>query len=184
MKRALASVIVLGLWMWFCSYWYVCGVKDLCEEKEVPAGGIVMVVDPPVMEEKIPEPEPEPVVKEEPRPEPLALSEVYFIFNTTLIKNLSVLDRNIKSILRYVEENPTAMVYLTGHTCNVGPERNNFNLGIKRAEAVRDYMNNNGVIGKVVIMDSKGSESPKSEGETDVDRMQNRRVEIVVKVPE
>lgn len=181
MKRALASIIVLGIWMWFCSYWYVCGVKGLCEEKEVPAGGIVMDVEPPIVEEKILEPEPEPVVIEKPKPEPLVLKKVYFVFNTTLIKNLSALDSNIKPILDYIEENPESMVYLTGHTCDIGAERNNFGLGIKRGEAVRDYLMENGVPDKLIIIDSKGSESPGSDGDTDTDRMYNRRVEVIVK---
>ena len=186
MKRALASIIVLGVWILFCSYWYVCGVKNMCQPRTVPAGGVPIVIAPPVVEEKAPEPEPIPEPEPTPAPEPvqpLIVKDIYFIFNTTLIKNLSDLDSNIIAIRDYMGKNPGSMVYLTGHTCDLGVEKKNYGLGIKRAEAVKNYMINNGVPDKVVI-DSKGNDAPKDQDSVDAGRMHNRRVETTVKIPD
>lgn len=185
MKRIFATIIVLGLWMWFCSYWYVCGVKNLCPQTETPPGSVPIVLPTPE-----PEPTPEPIIEpvQEPvienKPEPLVLDDVYFIFNTTLIKNLSILDDDITKIKQYINSNETAMIYMTGHTCDQGTEKKNFDLGLKRAETVRDYMKANGISEEKIILDSKGSDDPKNSNNDDVDRMYNRRVNVLVKVPE
>ena len=183
MKRSLASFIILGLWIFVCSYWYVCGMKDLCNVVAVPAGAVPVVLEMPVEEvvEPVQTPEPEPV--KEPAPEPLILREVYFIFNTTLIKNLDDLDLNVRDAKEYLQNNQDAMIYLTGHTCDLGEEIKNYSLGIKRAEIVKEYMVDHGVEEKFII-DSKANNAPKNSNDPEIDRMYNRRVETIVKIPD
>jgi len=73
---------------------------------------------------------------------------------------------------------------VAGHTCDQGTEKKNFDLGLKRAETVREYLVSNGISEEKVVLDSKGSDDPKNNNNDDVDRMYNRRVNILVKVPE
>ena len=65
---------------------------------------------------------------------------------------------------------------LTGHTDSVGSEAYNFELGIRRAKQVQQYLNDNRV--EQIKVESKGETEPVASNQTQEGRTQNRRVDI------
>lgn len=65
---------------------------------------------------------------------------------------------------------------LTGHTDSVGSEDYNFELGIRRAETVKSYLNENNA--QHLVVESKGETQPVASNNTKEGRAENRRVDI------
>ncbi len=80
-----------------------------------------------------------------------------------------------------LQNNPTSFVVVVGHSDNSGDADANAQLAVDRAEAVIDYLKDNGV-GDAQIEDaSAGSDDPLVSNETEAGRAANRRVEIQFK---
>ncbi|GAB4376127.1 MAG: hypothetical protein Kow0062_16030 [Acidobacteriota bacterium] len=74
------------------------------------------------------------------------------------------------------------IVYLEiqGHTDATGSESYNYKLGLKRAEAVRDYLHEQGIPLHLMEAISYGETRPIADNKTAEGRAANRRVEILV----
>jgi len=163
-------------------YWFVCGVKNLCEEPQVVKVEMPLPPPPPPPP---PEPKPEPTPPP-PEPEveiegPLVLPDVYFIFDRDIVKNVDELMTITQEAMEYLTRHPDSKIYITGHTCNTGDEQHNYDLGLVRAEAVKKYMITQGVSEDRIIIKSMGASEPKIPNESQEDKMENRRVHIIVK---
>ena len=77
-------------------------------------------------------------------------------------------------------DNKNVYVEIQGHTDNVGSEEYNFQLGEKRAEAVRRYLSMKGVPLNRLSTISYGEAEPVADNSTRDGRNQNRRVVLVV----
>ena len=99
---------------------------------------------------------------------------VTFDSNSYEIKN------NQKKILdKYVDYLFTEYhlsINLEGHTDSVGSEEDNLKLSIKRAETVKAYFINEGIIESRINTISCGELHPKVSNKTKENRQQNRRV--------
>ena len=72
-------------------------------------------------------------------------------------------------------------IEIEGHTDNVGSEKYNHDLGLKRAEAVRNYLRKEGGIPLHAInVISYGESKPEADNSTRDGRAANRRVVINV----
>jgi peptidoglycan-associated lipoprotein len=80
--------------------------------------------------------------------------------------------------LRYLLDHPDQHVLVEGHCDERGTQEYNFNLGLRRANAVRDYFISNGVDAGRVQVVSKGEETPVDPGHTDEAWDKNRRAEF------
>lgn len=69
---------------------------------------------------------------------------------------------------------------IEGHTDSVGSDETNQKLSEKRAEAVRDYLTQQGLDPHVLRMRGFGETMPVADNDTSKGRQQNRRVEIIV----
>jgi outer membrane protein OmpA-like peptidoglycan-associated protein len=76
--------------------------------------------------------------------------------------------------------NRAAYVEVAGHTDSTGSEKYNMGLGLKRAEMVRTYMNQQGVPLHMMSVISFGESKPIADNSTKEGRSQNRRVVIRV----
>ena len=104
-------------------------------------------------------------------------NEILFDNNKYIIKPSSkkVLDELGKALL----ENLSININITGHTDNVGNEKDNQKLSEKRAEAVATYFANNYGISKLrFVTDGKGQNDPITENDSENGKKQNRRVEF------
>ena len=77
-------------------------------------------------------------------------------------------------------DNHNVYVEIQGHTDGTGSETANQRLGEERAEAVRLFMNQQGVALNRMSTISYGSKSPVASNKTKAGRAQNRRVVVIV----
>ena len=72
-------------------------------------------------------------------------------------------------------------IVITGHTDNYGDPRQNLEYyGMRRAEALRDYMVQQGVDAGQIKCDSKGQNEPIAPNDTRANRAKNRRAQITI----
>ncbi len=76
--------------------------------------------------------------------------------------------------------NKLAFLEIQGHSDSTGNEKYNYELGLKRATAVRDYLHENGVPLHLMQVISYGESRPVADNSTKEGRSQNRRVEVRV----
>jgi outer membrane protein OmpA-like peptidoglycan-associated protein len=100
----------------------------------------------------------------------------YFRLNSDRkIKNFGA--RITRNLRRYMEPANTKIV-VTGHTDGIGAPEFNYNLGLQRAERVKQLLIKKGIAAERIIVLSKGEEQPIANNKSSRGRAQNRRVEI------
>jgi outer membrane protein OmpA-like peptidoglycan-associated protein len=75
---------------------------------------------------------------------------------------------------------PSLRLSVEGHTDSVGTDDYNQQLSEKRAEAVRQYLVQQGISGDTIVATGFGKTAPIASNETPEGRQQNRRVELVL----
>jgi outer membrane protein OmpA-like peptidoglycan-associated protein len=83
-------------------------------------------------------------------------------------------------VQRLKTENRNVYLEIQGHTDSTGPKAYNEKLGEARAEAVRRYLNEQGVALNRMATISYGMDVPVAPNDTPEGRAQNRRVVIIV----
>jgi outer membrane protein OmpA-like peptidoglycan-associated protein len=84
-------------------------------------------------------------------------------------------------IASVLKEYPKSIIHVVGFTDNTGSDNYNLGLSKRRAEAVANYLNAQGVAGNRLITEGRGETQPVASNDTKAGRAQNRRVEIVIK---
>ena len=69
---------------------------------------------------------------------------------------------------------------IEGHTDSVGSETYNLDLSQRRADAVRDFLLQNGVNAAQLTTHGYGKASPVASNSTAEGRQRNRRVEVII----
>ena len=90
-----------------------------------------------------------------------------------------MVDEKIKQLQRYNSDKYT--IICEGHTCDLGREDFNLNLGQKRAEVIREYLMSKGFNGDNLVATSKGEMSPIVVNDGEPNRKINRRVVFLIK---
>jgi len=88
--------------------------------------------------------------------------------------------RLLSFVERLKTDNRNVYLEIQGHTDATGPETLNQRLGQERAEAVRRFMNQNGVPLNRMATISYGKADPVADNKTRAGRAQNRRVVLIV----
>lgn len=73
---------------------------------------------------------------------------------------------------------PVLNIICIGHTCDLGTDEVNYRIGMKRAEAVRDYLISEGIDAGRIRIESHGPKEPLVPNTSEENRRKNRRVEI------
>jgi outer membrane protein OmpA-like peptidoglycan-associated protein len=107
---------------------------------------------------------------------------IFFEFNESKFKPDPQNDSRIPAFKAWLEKYPQSMLSVTGHTDLVGTAEYNSKLGLKRAQVVGTYLENQGVNTSRMILDSKGSAEPAADYLTAEGRAKNRRTEISIKM--
>ena len=95
--------------------------------------------------------------------------------NTLALSNVTELNK----ISNLVESDPTLKIIVTGHTDNVGDEKYNDKLGLERASAAANYLEQRfGISKNNIIVESRGELDPIASNDTDKGRQLNRRIDI------
>ncbi len=127
-----------------------------------------------------PAPVPEPIITPaEPAPE---VEEVIVFSNVTFDFDKAVIKPDYRDILkeaaRIIRDRPAKNVIVEGHTCNIGPAEYNMGLSQRRAQAVADFLIQEGVSKDRIKIKGYGLTNPRFNNNTREGRALNRRVEI------
>ncbi|MEO6024504.1 MAG: peptidoglycan-associated lipoprotein Pal [Burkholderiales bacterium] len=106
----------------------------------------------------------------------LAQRSIYFDYDSSAVKD--EFKAVVQAHAKFLVENPTAKVYLQGHTDERGSREYNLALGQKRADAVRRIMAVLGVKDGQIESVSYGEEKAKNAGHDEAAYAQNRRADI------
>ena len=103
---------------------------------------------------------------------------VFFEFDKADLQPASMpeLDHAL-DLLRQV---PSMKVEIAGYTDSIGTLAHNMDLSLRRADAVRDYLIQQGISADRIVAKGYGPASPVASNDTDEGRAKNRRVEFVV----
>ncbi len=105
---------------------------------------------------------------------------VYFPVNSTQeIKNKAIISY-IDELVEKMKKNPDYKVELTGYTDNTGNAEKNYQLGLGRAERIKNLLVSKGIDANRIIVKSEGEKNPIADNNTSEGRQKNRRVEIKI----
>ncbi|MDX1407680.1 MAG: OmpA family protein [Saprospiraceae bacterium] len=107
---------------------------------------------------------------------PFTFDSVTFEPGTTILKQASLAE--IDQLLALMQAFPTTRIRLEGHTDNTGNARNNLELSTLQAEAIKSYLQENGIDRARIRALGRGQTKPVSSNSTDEGKAANRRVEI------
>jgi outer membrane protein OmpA-like peptidoglycan-associated protein len=79
-----------------------------------------------------------------------------------------------------IQAHPSLHLAIEGHTDNIGGDEANMKLSQQRADAVRDFLVQQGLTADVVTAVGLGKGEPVADNSTNEGRQKNRRVEIIV----
>lgn len=86
----------------------------------------------------------------------------------------------LNDLSKTLEADPRLQVKIVGHTDNIGSEKFNERLSLKRAESVQKFLAKRGIGQSRIVVEGKGMSQPLTDNETEDDRAVNRRVEILL----
>lgn len=108
----------------------------------------------------------------------VALYGIYFDTNKSDLKPES--GPSIEEIAKFLKSDPKVVVYVVGHTDNVGGYEQNMGLSLRRAEAVvKELTTKHGIQAARLKAVGTGPVAPVAPNETEDGRAKNRRVELV-----
>jgi OOP family OmpA-OmpF porin len=88
--------------------------------------------------------------------------------------------RKLYPLVTLLKDQPRRTIYIEGYTDSSGTESYNRDLSQLRADAVRDFLIDNGISSNRIIARGYGEADPVASNETTVGRRENRRVEVIV----
>lgn len=104
------------------------------------------------------------------------LFTVHFKFDSS---RLRLLGNSEKEALIQAAKICPNIIKLTGHTCNYGPAEINRQIGLARANSVKNLLSANGIPDKQIIVASDGMDNPVEANDTPAGAAKNRRVELI-----
>lgn len=107
------------------------------------------------------------------------LNNVFFELNEYLLDQKSKLE--LDEVALFLRKNPSISVEIAGHTDNLGTEEFNNKLSSQRAQSVVQYLMQAGIELQRLTFKGYGSKKPVRPNDTDENRRQNRRIEILIK---
>lgn len=100
------------------------------------------------------------------------------LFSRTSSVLLTSSQAPLKQLVLVLNQYPTMLIELSGHTDNQGSEKQNLKLSEQRVETVKKYLVENGIDGNRIKTVGYGSQYPISSNAGELTRKFNRRVEM------
>lgn len=108
----------------------------------------------------------------------LTLGDVLFDFDKATLKSGG--ERAVEKLAQFMEEYPNRNVMIEGFTDTVGPADYNKQLSRRRANSVRQALQNKGINSSRIQVRGYGEKYPVASNKTEAGRQQNRRVEVII----
>lgn len=90
---------------------------------------------------------------------------------------------NLDRLVAFLDQYPDRRVVIEGHTDNVGSDDSNLGLSQRRADSVKSFLVQRGILSERIVTSGKGEHQPVSDNESEGGRQQNRRVEVIIENP-
>lgn len=170
---------------WRTGYWTPADAvpgcdAPLCVEPERLENGKCVAPPPPVA---APAPAPAPAPTTAPVPVPTSekvsySADAFFDFDKAVLKPAG--KASLDDLVGKLKDMNLEVIIAVGHTDSVGTDAYNQKLSVRRAEAVKAYLQSKGVEANRVYTEGKGEKQPVADNKTAAGRAKNRRVEIEV----
>ena len=108
----------------------------------------------------------------------LTLGDVLFAPNQSEPTTAAL--RKLSPFVTILKEQPQRSIRIEGYTDSRGPESYNLDLSQRRADAVRDFLVDNGISPRRITARGYGKADPVASNATLAGRRENRRVEVIV----
>ena len=108
----------------------------------------------------------------------IVLRNIYFDYDKATLRPESV--EELERVVRFLQENPTLRVEISGHTDSDGSEMYNLRLSQARAQAVVDYLVSRGISSSRLIAKGYGESRPVAPNDTPENKQKNRRTELKI----
>ena len=108
----------------------------------------------------------------------VVLDHIFFETGKAILQSAS--GDALDQVLRFLENNPSMKIEISGHTDNTGSIRINQKLSRERASAVVDYLVERGIPSEMLVFKGYADTQPVADNDTAQGREQNRRVEFKV----
>ncbi|MDF1671944.1 MAG: OmpA family protein [Vicingaceae bacterium] len=109
----------------------------------------------------------------------IRLNNIFFEFGKATLKEESFPE--LKRLIKLLNDNPSITIELSGHTDNVGSDADNLTLSQNRADAVVEYLTQNGIKANRLTAKGYGETKPVATNDTEEGKQLNRRVSFTVK---
>ena len=108
----------------------------------------------------------------------LTLSDVLFMPNQSEPTTAAM--SKLSPLVTILKDQPQRSIRIEGYTDSRGPESYNLDLSQRRADAVRDFLIDNGISPQRITARGYGEAVPVASNMTIAGRRENRRVEVIV----
>ncbi len=108
----------------------------------------------------------------------LTLGDVLFTPNHSAPTTAAL--RKLSPFVTILKEQPQRSIRIDGYTDSSGTESSNLDLSQRRADAVRDFLIDNGISPRRITARGYGKANPIASNTTLAGRRENRRVEVIV----
>jgi len=171
---------------WRTGYWTPADAvpgcdAPLCVEPERLENGKCVAPPPPPVATTAPATPtaPTPVPVPVPTSEKVSYSaDAFFDFDKAVLKPAG--KASLDDLVSKLKDINLEVIIAVGHTDSVGTDAYNQKLSVRRAEAVKAYLQSKGVESNRVYTEGKGEKQPVADNKTAAGRAKNRRVEIEV----
>lgn len=108
----------------------------------------------------------------------IVLKNIFFDFNSAELQPESI--GELRRLLKVMKDNPLITVEIAGHTDSIGTVSYNKKLSQERAEAVANWLIQNGVDENRIVAKGYGESKPVADNDTEEGRAKNRRVTFTI----
>jgi len=105
-----------------------------------------------------------------------AKEEFFFAFDSYELSPAT--EKDLDQAILYLKYHPEIQIEVQGHTCSIATDKYNLALGEHRAEAIKQYLIDNGISPDRIKSISYGEEKPAYDNSVEKSRKKNRRVFI------
>lgn len=169
---------------WRTGYWTPADAvpgcdAPLCVPPEKLENGKCVAPPPPPVEAAPPAPAPTPAPAPVPTSEKVSYSaDAFFDFDKAVLKPEG--KASLDELTSKLGDMNLEVIIAVGHTDAIGTDAYNQKLSIRRAEAVKAYLQGKGVDANRIYTEGKGEGQPVADNKSSEGRAKNRRVEIEV----
>lgn len=108
----------------------------------------------------------------------ISLNKVQFDQSSSIIREDAYQELN--TLLKILQNSPSMVIRLEGHTDNQGSAKANMKLSEDRVNAIKNYLVKNGIKSKRIQLKAFGQTKPIASNSSEESRKLNRRVEMVI----